>query len=275
MTLSVLTNSAAMVAQQSSAHASQKLESTQNRLSTGLKIISSADNPSGRYIANNLRVQVSLYQQASQNIATASGLGVITSGAYAKVIDTLSKAAILAENAMSYGTNDSASLSALDTNYTGLKSLIDNISATTQYNGNLLTDTAHTFSFQVGIGTSSNDSISLSTVAVDSTTLGLDTSDLTTSANAALALDAIKTAINTVSDADSAVGSALNNLDSFRDSTETTKAGVQLALSAIQDTDYGQESAELAKSLVVRQVALQMLSKAANSTQDILTLIRQ
>jgi flagellin len=118
------------------------LQNTVNQLSSGLRINSAADDPSGLAIATNLQTQVDGFQQASQNVQDANNAAQVADGALQTETDVLQRIRNLAVEASS-DVNSSADRTNLQAEISQLVLEVNRISQNTNFNGQALLDGSH------------------------------------------------------------------------------------------------------------------------------------
>jgi len=120
----------------------KQLQNTVNQLSSGLRINSAADDPSGLAIATNLQTQVDGFNQASQNVQNANNAAQVALGALTTTTDILQRVRSLAVEAASdiNSQNDRANL---QTEVSQLLLEVNRISQNTNFNGQALLDGSH------------------------------------------------------------------------------------------------------------------------------------
>ncbi|MHB8146866.1 MAG: flagellin N-terminal helical domain-containing protein [Vulcanimicrobiaceae bacterium] len=120
----------------------KQLQNTVNQLSSGLRINSAADDPSGLAIATNLQTQVDGFNQASQNVQNANNAAQVALGALSTTTDILQRIRSLAVEAASdiNSQNDRANL---QTEVSQLLLEVNRISQNTNFNGQALLDGSH------------------------------------------------------------------------------------------------------------------------------------
>lgn len=145
------------------------------RLSTGVKINSAADDAAGLAMVDRMTAQSKGLSQAVQNANDAIGMIQTADGAISGVTDMLQRMRELSVQAVS-DTNTASDRQALDLEYQALKSELTRIFSQTQWNGENLLDGSHfgaTTSFQVGANVS--QTIEMSLGAFSTATLGRTT----------------------------------------------------------------------------------------------------
>jgi len=98
--------------------------------------------------------------------------------------------------------------------------------------------------------------------------------DVSSIAGALQAISAVDAAINTVSAAQAKSGAINNRLETVISNLAEGSKNMQASRSRILDTDYAQETTNLAKQQIIQQAATAMLAQANQSTQGILSLLK-
>ncbi len=169
------TNITATIAATSLAKNERAMAQSMQRLSTGLKINSAADDVAGLAMVDRMTAQSKGLSQAVQNANDAIGMIQTADGAISGVTDMLQRMRELSVQAVS-DTNTASDRQALDLEYQALKSELTRIFSQTQWNGENLLDGSHfgaTTSFQVGANVS--QTIEMSLGAFSTATLGRTT----------------------------------------------------------------------------------------------------
>ncbi|HZZ00327.1 MAG TPA: flagellin [Candidatus Baltobacteraceae bacterium] len=120
----------------------QQLQNTVTQLSSGLRINSAADDPSGLAIATNLQTKVDGFNQAAQNVQNANNAAQVALGALTSTTQILQRIRSLAvEGASDINSNDDRLN--LQTEVTQLLLEVNRISQNTNFNGQALLDGTH------------------------------------------------------------------------------------------------------------------------------------
>ena len=164
------TNVASLSAQNNLANTQGGLSQSLERLSSGLRINSAADDAAGLAISTRMQAQINGLNQAAQNANDGISLAQTAGGALTSVsanLQTLRQLAVESANA----TNTSSDRQALNAEAQQLVSEIQNTATTTQFNGqNLLDGSFVAQQFQVGAN--ANQTISVSVSGATTNTLG-------------------------------------------------------------------------------------------------------
>jgi len=183
MALTVATNSGALMAQAAASSVNKSMEGSMERLATGKRINSAADDAAGVAIASRLTSEIRGTNQAIRNAMDGQALIDTAEGAHKEVENILQRMRELAVQA-SNDTNNATDRTNLQAEMSQLTTEIDRIAQTTAWAGATLmdgkaagkattfTDTAD-FTLQVGSGTSSSDTITASIGAVTAGALGV------------------------------------------------------------------------------------------------------
>jgi flagellin len=168
------------------------------KLSSGLRINRAGDDAAGLAISENLKSDIRALNQAARNAADGISLIQTAEGSLDEVSNILLRMKELAEQALN-GTLSDTDRGYLNAEFDALKSEINRISDSVDFNGVKLLDGSGTsVAIQVGIGTSGSDSVAVDlTTDVDTTGLGLAAA-VDTASNAGQAMDQIDDAISTV-----------------------------------------------------------------------------
>lgn len=287
MSFSVINNVAALNAQNRLTQTQQGLARTVNRLSSGLRINSAADDASGLAIADGLQADISALAQAARNANDGVSVIQVADGALSQISSLLQRAVTLAEQASSdtSGAFGSSAKASLNSEYQEILREVNRISDTVQFNGRVIFGASGvSLSIQVGTGSTASDAISITTASLSATGLALNatgsgqsvaTSALNTNISTAQAEVALlKTAIDTISSRRGTLGSALNRLTATASVVATTSQNLQAAESQIRDANIAEEVVNLTKYQVLTQTGLASLAQANASSQSVLTLLR-
>ena len=276
MALYINTNVASLEAQ-SNLSKTQKDQATNfQRLSSGMRINSAADDAAGLAIKENLNAQVKSFSVAERNSNNAISMAQTAESALGQVGSILTRMRELAVQGANgdLGTTDRGYL---DTEFQSLRSEITRISDSTIFNSKqLLSGAATTITFQVGINNTTSDRIDVSFGGVDLTALGLAATNVAgaTAATSQAAITSIDTAISTVSSRRASFGASMNRLSTTVSNLQSMRTNMSAAHSRIADVDVAEETASMARNQVLSQAAVSVLSQANQSPQLALSLLR-
>jgi flagellin len=156
MALTILNNIAAIAAENQLNITSNNLQSTLEQLSSGSRINSGADDPAGLAIANGLSANIAALTQSSANATGGIGELQVADGALSQVTTLLNRAVTLATESATGTVSDEQRI-ALDNEYQSIKTEINSIGSTTNYNGGQVF-TANTLEVFLGDGSATGSS---------------------------------------------------------------------------------------------------------------------
>jgi flagellin len=156
MALTILNNIAAIAAENQLNITSSSLNSTLEQLSSGSRINSGADDPAGLAIANGLSANIAALTQSASNATGGVGELQVADGALSQVTTLLNRAVTLATESAT-GTVSNPQRVALDNEYQSIKTEINDIGSTTNYNGGQVF-TTNTLNVFLGDGSATGSS---------------------------------------------------------------------------------------------------------------------
>ena len=274
MSTIVNTNVASLTAQRSLAKSSGELATALQRLSSGLRINSAKDDAAGLAIGERLTTQVRGYNQAIRNAGDGISVAQTAEGGMEAITNSLQRMRELAVQAANY-SNTTADRTAINSEFSQLKSEIDRVSQQTKFNTRgLLDGSFSSATFQVGAN--SGETITVDAISsMGATALGLTASiDVTTAANASTAIGSIDTALTTVTSARANLGASINRFEQTISNLRVTVENLQGSRSRIRDADFAAETAALTRVQILQQSGMAVLSQANAVPQGVLSLLR-
>ena len=274
--LTINTNTASINAQRNLSQTQMRLNGNMGRLSSGNRINTAADDAAGLAISERFKSQIRSFAQAERNGNDGVSLLQTAEGAMNEMTGVLTRIRELAIQSAN-GTLGSAERIYLDNESTALISELDRIANVTQFNGAALLTGGPTFAFQVGIQGTTNDQISVSITDMTTATLaagGLATLTLATQTDSTAALTVLDTAIDDVSTARAALGTAQNRINVSVANLANARENIAAANSRIRDVDVASETAELTRNNILTQAGVSVLSQANQAPQIALKLLQ-
>mgnify|MGYP003573434906 FL=1 len=279
---SVLNNISALTAQRNLAASNMGLSRTLGKLSTGMRIVQASDDAAGLAIANNLKKDVAVLNQAVRN--ANDGISIIQTAdkALEEVSNLLIRAATLAEQAASdtSGADSSKAKEALSAEYDAITDEIVRLGGSLQFNGTVLFSGSAEFDIKVGGSTGTtvitvNNANGLGNLS-STAALGITDSAtaLNTKAAASTELGNLSAAIATVSSWRGNLGAAQSRLQTTINSLSVASENIQAAESAIRDADIATEVVNMTKFQILTQSGTAALAQANLASQNILALLR-
>ena len=274
----VNTNIGASVAQAALAKNSRELAGAMNKLSTGQKINSAADDASGLAITNRMTSQINGLGAAIKNANDAISMIQTAEGALDEVTDMLQRMRELAVQAAS-GTMSADDNDYVDLEFEALKTEIQRVATDTEWNGTAILDdtvgSSGVVVFQVGVDASQTVTVDFGDLTSTSGTgSGFAAADLDTNTLAGTAIGLLDTAIEAISEQRATFGAASNRLEHSVDNLTNVKVNAEASRSRILDTDYAESTAELARTQIIQQAGTAMLAQANQLPQTVLALLQ-
>lgn len=264
MSLRINTNVEAFDAHRNLEATSNAVAKSMQRLSSGLRINSAADDAAGLAISQKLTAQINGVDQAGRNTQDGISLVQTAEGSLNEVHSMLQRVRELAVQYQN-GTLSTSDKSAINSEVSQLTNEIERIGTTAQFNNINLLNTAQTISFQVGAN--DGEVISVATVSLGS---AVGTIDLTSST----VLADIDKAIDNVSQQRATFGAVQNRLEHTYNNLQTYEENLSASNSRITDVDMASEMTRFTKNQILQQAGTAMLSQANQSPQAVLRLLQ-
>ncbi|WP_127021437.1 flagellin N-terminal helical domain-containing protein [Rheinheimera mangrovi] len=275
MALFVNTNVSALNAQRQLINSGKGLDTAFQRLSSGFRINSAADDAAGLQISNRLTSQVNGLDQAIRNANDGISLSQVAEGAMDEITNALQRIRVLAVQSQN-GINSSSDRVALQKEVAALKTEISRIATTTQFGGVKLLDGSYSSTFLVGANAGQTISVNISRVGggFGSSGLGIGGLNINTLAGASRALTQIDAAINVIDSKRADLGAIQNRFQSTIRNLSNIVENISAARSRIKDTDFAKETADLTRSQILQQASTTILSQANQRPQAALSLLQ-
>jgi flagellin len=272
MALFVNSNISSLNAQRQLMQSSSGLDKSFERLSSGYRINSAADDAAGLQIASRMESQIQGLNQAVRNANDGISLAQTAEGALQETTSSLQRMRQLAVQAQN-GINSDSDMDALQKEVSALKEEINRVSETTQFAGTNVLDGTLSATFLVGANANQEIVVKLDTAfSTGSGALDVDV-DISTTAGAETALTKIDAALSTVNAARADLGATQNRFQSTIRNLNNVSENVTAAQARIQDTDFASETAKLTKFQIMQQASLSVLSQANQRPQAALSLL--
>ncbi|WP_333650843.1 flagellin N-terminal helical domain-containing protein [Lacrimispora sp.] len=245
------------------------------KLSSGFRVNRAGDDAAGLAISEKMRAQITSLETAQKNANDGISLIQTAEGAMTEVHSMLNRMVELGMQSANGIYDNTVDRAALNDEFTQLKNEIDRIANTTTFNGTKLLDgTSTNVSLQIGDSINSNNSLTVALDSILTTDLNINTSSVDSVANAKLAVDAVKTAINTVSSTRGALGAQQNRLEHTVNNLGVTTENMTAAESRIRDVDMAKEMMAYTKNNILVQSSQAMLAQANQLPQGVLQLLQ-
>jgi len=266
--LTINTNIGSLTAQQNLQNNGLSLNTSLQRLSSGLRINSAADDAAGLGISENLKSNIRSLAQAQRNSNDAISMSQVAEGGMNQMQGIVSRMRELSVQSAN-STLGATERSYIQTEFGQLSSEINRISSVTEFAGQKLLDGSASagLTFQVGINNTANDRLSMSITKLTTSTLGsaslhLASASLSTATNAQKAIGVFDKAIQQLSTARAKVGAVQNRINVTVDNLSVTNQNLQAANSSIRDVDVASETAKMTQLQILSQAGASVLAQA-------------
>ena len=277
MSIVVNTNVASLMVQRNLSKATSSLQTSMQRLSTGMKINNAGDDAAGLALSEKINGQLSASDVCKNNAQTGINMLNIADGDLDIINQNLQRIKDLAVQSANGVYSDSERLSMDQEVQLRIEEINRIASSSTFSDVNLLDGTIADMKLQIGTGSDeAQNTIDISDAFQEATATALGVTagaSISTAANARAMIDLIDTAVNNISTRRSVIGASVNRLNSTVDRLDVRKENLQSTYSTIKDTDIASESTNLTKQQILQQSAAKLLQQANQTPALALTLI--
>lgn len=253
------------------------LQKSTEKLSSGYKINRAADDAAGLSISEKMRNQIRGLNKASDNAQDGISLVQTAEGALNEVHSMLQRMSELAVQAAN-GTNATTDRTALNDEVQQLKTEIQRVGSTTQFNKMNILDGGFSAGTKkaLQVGANANQTISIAISALKSVVGSSLTGDLkiSTATNAQSAIATVQSSIEKLSTLRSKLGAVQNRLEHTVANLDNISENTQSAESRIRDTDMAEEMVQYSKNNILQQAGQSMLAQANQANQGVLSLLQ-
>ena len=279
--LSINTNVGALKAASASYSVNKSMETSMQRLSTGKRINSAADDAAGDQIQRRLTSEIQGLKQAIRNAADAQALMGTAEGAIEEIQLMLLRLRQLAVQS-SNSTNSTADRASIQLEGAQLEAEISRIANNTTFAGQNLLDgsfsgdtSVNTRTFQIGSDSGQTIELSIPEMTATAATISYSVAvSLDSFTSAQTAITVLDGALSNVAVVRANIGAKMNRLDHTIANLDNVVLNMEQAKGRIVDADFAVETANLARTQVLQQASMAMLSQANASKQNILALFQ-
>lgn len=291
MAMVINTNIASINGRNALSQTQDAQQTTFNRLSTGLRINSAKDDAAGLYLSQSQTKDIKGLSMATRNANDGISLAQTAEGALDQITTNLQRINELSIQSAN-GTYNTSSRDGMQKEVDALTQEIARIVETTEFNGKkLLNESAESLTMQVSFKNASASRVSVGLSGglsgalgsgAGSTAIGAilagdlngtGTIDISTQTAAQSAITQTRASIDAISGLRADFGAAMNRFDAVISGNETYSSNLTEARSRIQDADFAEETANLAKQQVLQQAGVAALGQANASSQVVLSLL--
>lgn len=305
MSLSIFTNASSMASTNAMNKSNNLLSTAMERLGTGKRINSAADDAAGLQIATRLQGQTNGMTVAQRNISDATALLQTAEGAFDEVSNIMYRMKDLASQSAN-DTNSAKDRKAIDSELNELNTELSNIMNNTSYAGDKLftgasSKFANELNFQIGSSTDETMKLDLSASlkggstasgAMISTTgefngisnaagsasasggyMNSGKIEISTASGAKALMDNLQSTLDSVGSVRSTLGANINRLGHTASNLANMKDNTDLALSNIQDADYAAEASSMSRNQLLAQTSMSMLKQSNSMSSMVMSLL--
>lgn len=286
MGLSIHTNYASLVTQSQLNSTNKSLSTAMQRLGTGLRINSAADDAAGLQMATRLQTQSNGQKVGMSNAQNAISMMQTAEGAMEEMTNIVQRMKDLATQSAN-GTSTTGDRTAMNAEYKELTAELTNIKNNTTYGGAKLFATSGAFrgkvTFQIG-GTSgeslvlksgtSGGAVAVSLSSFSAGLSGLATNTVSGQAGAVTTMGKLDTLLDQIGTVRSAFGANINRLEHTISNLSNMKENTDTAKGRIMDADYAAESTSMTKNQMLMQSGMSVLSNSNQMTSLVTSLLR-
>ena len=294
MALTIHTNYSSLLTQTNLNKTNNALATNQQRLGTGLRINSAADDAAGLQIATRMNAQTKGMAVALRNVSDASSLLQTADGALNEMTDIMQRMKDLATQSAN-GTNSDADRKSMQAEYNELGKELSNIMENSSFAGEKLFSkdgTSGKFDAEVSfqIGATKDETLALN-VSSSLTTLasGMDDvsqsytsgnvsgavsgTEITTVSGAQDMIDKLTGALDKVGELRGQFGANINRLNHTANNLANIKDNTEMARGRIMDADFASESAMMSKNSMLMQSGISMLKQTGQMPSMVMSLL--
>jgi flagellin len=261
MAISIHTNYAALLTQTNMSKTNSALGTNQQRLGTGFRVNSAADDAAGLQIATRLNAQGRGQMVAQRNAQDGISFLQTAEGGlneFTNIVLRMKDLAIQGANSI----NSTSEYNALNAEFGALNDELQNIIDNTSYGAgnNLFTDKlTGTLTLQIGAASAENITVAFTGIA----DVDVATGDVADQAAAADAIDELDTLLTAVGSARGEMGAYINRLNHTINNLANMADNTNTAMGRIMDTDFAAESTKMTKNNMLMQSSVAMLKQTS------------
>jgi flagellin len=277
MGLRIGTNIASMAAQRNLTRNNTEEQKVFNRLASGNRITSAGDDAAGLSISENLKAQVRSLKQAERNANDGISFVQVAEGGLSEIGNMLTRLRELSIQASSDTIGD-RERGFIDKEYQSLKTGVDRIANTTNFNGTqLLNGQSGKDNLEIQVGARNNEAdrinFAVSEFDVRTDKLGISGISSKSIGDARDSIDKLDEALARVSGSRAGLGAMQNKLQSATNTLSVATENLSAARSRIADADVAEEATALSQRQILQQAGVAVLAQANAAPQAALKLL--
>jgi flagellin len=267
------TNVGALNARLYAVNATNRLERAMERLSSGSRINSAADDAAGLAVAGKMESQLRGINMSIRNNQDGIGLIQTAESGLNEIRNMVLRIRELSVQMANGIYEDTPDRDNAQLEVAALISQVQLISDNTKFNDVAVIDGTFT-GVTIQAGNTTAETITLSFLDSGASTLGIVSATVATQSDAKVAIGTMDTALQTIAAEQAKFGSLQNRLQYSISNQSRASVMTEQALGRIMDADFARESTELSKQQILNQAATSMLAQANQSKTLLLQLIQ-
>jgi flagellin len=271
--LNINTNIMSLTAQNNLSGSQNALSQAINRLSSGKRINTAADDAAGLAIATSQTASINALTQGAANANNGISMVQTTNGALQSIVDNLQRIRQLAVEAGD-GSLDSNALANLQAEVSTRLTEITRVAQQTTFNGQAVLNGVGSVNFQIGAFNGQQITANFGTQSWDANSLGISGLSVATASGAQAAMSSIDSVLTSVNTFQATLGATQNTFQAAISTTQTEATNMSAAESQITDADFATETANLSKAQVLQQAGISVLAQANSMPQQVLKLLQ-
>jgi flagellin len=274
MSLFVSTNTASLNGQNNLSRSTGALQTSMQRLSSGMRINSAKDDAAGLQISNRLTSQINGLGVAQRNAQDGISMAQTAEGALQESTNILQRMRDLSVQAAN-GSNSVADRGSMNKEIVALQTELTRISDKTTFGDRELLSGSFSAGVTFQVGAKANETITVTIGDMDAAKLSVDAAvlNVNTQTGAQSAITSIDAAIKKVDGQRADLGAVQNRFEHTINNLANVQENVSASRSRIRDTDFATETAQMTKNQILQQAGTSILAQANQLPQAALSLL--
>ncbi|RPJ78131.1 MAG: flagellin FliC [Alphaproteobacteria bacterium] len=272
----VSTNVRSMIAQRYVQQHTEEQAREDMKLSSGERIVRSADDPAGLAISEKMKSIIRSNSQAERNSNDSISLLQVAEGS----LNTMQAISTRLRELSMQSASDTVSdmdRAIIDKEFQQMKGEVKRITASTSFNGNnIIKDKDSVYDLQIGVNADKNlDRIhyDMGKIMDSSNNFGIEHINLRSKESSQQSLGALDKMISEISGSRAKLGSMSNRMNSVIQNLQTSRENLSESNSKIRDADIAKEAAIKAKTSIAQSASMALLKMSNDEPGAILKLI--
>ena len=267
------TNVGALNARLYTLGANRAQETAMERLSSGSRVNSAADDAAGLAVAGKMESQLRGINMSIRNAQDGVGLIQTAESGVNEIRNMVLRIRELAVQMANGIYEDTPDRDNAQLEVTALIDQVTLIAENTRFNDVAVVDGSFT-GVTIQAGNTTGETITLSFIDTASSGLSINAATVATQSDATVAMGTMDTALQTIASEQAKFGSLINRLNFSVANQSKASVMTEQAIGRVMDADFAKETTNLSKQQILNQAATSMLAQANQSKQSILALLQ-